>query len=294
MSTSLDQFQELLQRRKTPCLQLEGALWARYGRMIVPEGPLHQDYRLDAAQARHLLQSLGGLMVRWTHGLGRTETGDEGMYAVTCSKAPGIANLPHSVRREVRRGLELCEVRRMSPAEMAELGYACYKAAHTRYQSVNVEVMDEATFKRNMAAVEGLEEVVHLWGVFVEGHLAGIATVYLYDGGEVHLSMAKFDPAYLKKHTSAVLSHVHTEHYLGQPGITRVVSGLRSLLHATQANDYQVRKFRFEITPLRSEVAYRPFLGPLIKGSYPFRSWLGRLDPRLGALYEQERLTRMS
>ncbi len=294
MSASLDQFQELLRRRNTPCMQLEGALWARYGQMIVPEGPLHQDYHLDPAQAKHLLQSLGGMMVRWTHGLGRAETGEEGMYAVTCSKAPGIANLPSSVRREVRRALEHCETRRMSPAEMVERGYACYLSAYERYRSVSVEVMSEDTFRKNMAAVEGLEDVVHLWGVFVEGNLAGIGTAYLYEGGEVHFSMAKFDPAYLKKHTSAAMSHVHTEHYLAQPGVTRVVSGMRSLLHATQANDYQVRKFRYEITPLRSEVAYRPFLGPLVKGSYPFRSLLSRLDPRLGALYEQERLTRMS
>jgi hypothetical protein len=105
-------------------------------------------------------------------------------------------------------------------------------------------------------------------------------------------SAVTFHPAYFKKNISYALFHHMNRYYLSDQRFAYVNDGFRSILHETQVQEFLVHNFNFEkaYTPL--DVAYRAPFGALIRSTFPLRNVIGKLDRRLGAVYELERSVR--
>jgi hypothetical protein len=83
-------------------------------------------------------------------------------------------------------------------------------------------------------------------------------------------------------------------YYLADHDFAYVNDGFRTLLHESDLQDFMERTFHFEKAHATVDVDSRAPYGVLIRATFPLRGTLGRIDRRVGALYELERLVRAS
>jgi hypothetical protein len=195
-------------------------------------------------------------------------------------------------RRQTKRALEACEVRRVDAEFIAASGYEVYLRAYDRYRNATEAIWDEAEFQRRMRLHAPFDDLIHFWGAFRDGALVAFYICDLFDRVEVSYAFGKFHPDHMKAHPAHALIHRMTEYYLTEQHFEYVNDGWRSLVHETNIQDFLIEKFGFRKAWTRLAVHYRWPLGPLVRATFPFRKALGRLKPQLSALYSLETVRR--
>ena len=284
-------FMDLFAQRGDAAMVVDGVILRRYGTMVVPFGPAEAPYSLSPRDSAAALRRLGGALVRTTGGF-ESRAGGGDWYAVICRRFTDVGDNPSSnTRSKLRRALKNCTVRRLTAEELARSGHGVYSSAHDRYQGASAQ-MSASTFAAQALATDGFEDIVHHWGVFCDEQLAGYATTYVMAPVEASYAVLKFDPAHLKRYSSYALLHEMNRHYLDEAGLTYVNDGFRSILHETDLQDFLERTFAFEKAHMSVDVTFRAPVGALVKATFPARRVLGRLDERVRALHELERIAR--
>jgi hypothetical protein len=286
-----DRFADLFASRGEPAAILSGRVYKLYSNMVVPFGPAELDYTLSPRESAGALKQLGGILVRTTNGFAAPPAGSD-WYAVVCRSFTDVADLRSSnTRSKLRRGLRNCEARRMTPDEFARLAYDVFLKARERYGDTSTPPTREH-FDAHVRGMADFDDIVEYWGVFCDGELAGCTINYVFGTTEVLYSAVKLDPAYLRRYSSYALFHRMNEHYLGERGFAYANNGFRSILHETQVQDFLEQNFGFEKLSTRLETTYRWPVGALVRGTFPLRRVTSRVDERLRALYEMERVVR--
>jgi hypothetical protein len=284
-------FIDLFATRGDSAIVVDGIIYRRYGTMVVPFGPAHVGYSLSGSDSSAAMKRLGGMLVRTTGGFGSSDQAG-GWYAVICRRFTDVGEIPSSnTRSKLRRALRNCTVRRLTARELARWGHAVYVGAHERYRGASAD-MSPSTFQAHALATEGFDDIVHHWGVFCDGDLAGYSSNYVLGTAEASYATLKFHPAYLKRYTSYALLYEMNRYYLDDQQFAYVNDGFRSILHETDLQDFLERTFGFEKAYTSVDVTYRAPVGALVKATFPARRALGRVDQRLRALYELERIVR--
>jgi hypothetical protein len=284
-------FIDLFAKRGDSVTVVDGVIYRRYGTMVVPFGPVQVGYSLSASDSSAAMKRLGGMLVRTTGGFESSgEAG--GWYAVICRRFTDVGDNPSSnTRSKLRRALRNCTVRRMTAEELARFGHPVYVNAHERYRGASAH-MSPSAFRAHALATEGFEDIVHHWGVFCDEDLAGYSSTYVLGTVEASYATLKFHPAYLKRYSSYALLYEMNRYYLKDQRVAYVNDGFRSILHETDLQDFLERTFGFEKAYTSVDVTYRAPVGALVRATFPMRRLLGRVDQRLGALYELERIVR--
>jgi hypothetical protein len=284
-------FIDLFAKRGDAAIVVDEVIYRRYGTMVVPFGPAEARYSLSASESSDVMKRLGGMLVRTTGGF-ESPTDGAGWYAVICRRFTDVGETASSnTRSKLRRALKNCTVRRLTAQELARWGHDVYVSAHDRYRGASAQ-MSPSTFQAHALATEGFEDIVHHWGVFCDGELAGYSSNYVLGTAEASYTTLKFHPAYLKRYTSYALFHEMNRYYLDNQGFTYVNDGFRSILHETDLQDFLERTFGFEKVYTSLDVTYRAPVGALVRATFPLRGALGRVDQRVRALYELERIAR--
>lgn len=287
-----DRFADLLAKRGQPAIVLHGAVYTLYQRMVVPFGPAQCSYSLPAADAAGALRALGGICLRTTRGFRPSRPGSDDWWAVICRGFTPVDEVPSAnTRSKLRRGLRRCEVRRLAPDELASAGYEVYLKALERYGGTAAP-MSRPAFEARALATAGFDDVVQSWGVFVGGRLAGFSDVYVFGATEANYATIRLDPEHLGHYTSYALIHEMNRHYLHMKRVEYVNDGFRSILHETGVQEFLERQFGFERAHADLSLTWRRPYGALVRSTYPARRLIGRLDPRVRALYELERVSR--
>jgi hypothetical protein len=261
--------------------------------MVVPFGPAKPAYSLPDADAARALRALGGICVRTTGGFRPPQPGRDEWWAVICRRFAAVDDVPSSnTRSKLRRALRRCEVRRLAPDELARDGYDVYVRALERYGDGASTPMSRRAFEARALAAEGYDDIVHTWGVSVDGRLAGYGETYLFGATEANYATIRLDPAHLGRYTSYALLHEMNRYYLHERGVEYVNDGFRSILHQTGIQDFLVQQFGFERAYSDVRLAWRPTYGALVRLTFFARGILGRADPRMSALYELEHASR--
>jgi hypothetical protein len=128
--------------------------------------------------------------------------------------------------------------------------------------------------------------------VTTDGELGGYSTTYVFGATEAAYSALKFHPDHLRRYAAYALLHTMNEHYLIERGVAYVNDGFRSILHASELQDFLERNFAFEKAYTGLAASYRQPYGALVRATFPFRKVIGRLDERARAIYELERVAR--
>jgi hypothetical protein len=288
-----DRFMALFERRGEAATVVDGVIYRLYSNMVVPFGPIAADYSISARDAARALRTLGGTVLRTTTGFRPgSEADEDDWYAVICRRFTPIEEVASSnARSKLRRAMRNCEVRRISCEDVATAGYEVYRRAFDRYRGAETPV-SEPLFAAHNRAGEGFDDVLQHWGVLCDGTLAGYSTTYVFGDTEASYSSLKFDPEHLRRYTSYALFHAMNEHYLGGGRVAYVNDGFRSLKHETELQAFLERTFGFEKATVGLDAFYRQPYRALVRATFPLRSVIGRIDERVRALYELERVVR--
>lgn len=286
----VEQHAATLQAKNRRYAMVDGQLFTRKDRWVVPVGPASQAYRLTAAQCRGLLKDLGGLWVMWTDGFGpHAEASD--WYAVICRRHVPVEEVASgNTRSKLRRGLKQCDVRPVDVRELAQNGYETYCAAVRSYPNHHEILPTADEFARRVMSDEPFGDTRHRWAAYCDGKMVAFAQNLIYDKTEVDYTVIKMHPEYLNRYSSYALIYRMNEHYLAQQQFDHVTDGFRSISHQTGIQDFLVREFGFEHARTGLHIHYRTPLGCLLKVARPLRRLLLNAGPKAQALLELERI----
>lgn len=261
-----------------------------YDRVARPFGPVAHDHTIAEREAREVIRGLGAQVLWWTDGCAEDKSSE--WYAVICRDFTPLEDLPAKRRSEMRRGLRNCDVQRVDAGFMSTSAYPTYASAYDRYQGSSGPDWSETRFRDYFAASAAYDDVAHYWGAFHEGRLIAYACVNVFDDVEATYWALKIDPAYADRYAGYALLYRMNEHYLAEQGMHYANDGWRSLLHASQMQQFLIRKFGFVKSYAHMSVRYRTPLGLFVRTTLPFARVFERFDRRLAAAYALERIAR--
>ena len=285
-----DSYIKLSEDRGEKYAVMNGSIFKEYNRLIVPFGPMNKNYSLTEQQIKGLNNNLNGIAVRWTGGFENSP--GSLWYAVICNEFENIRNMKSKYRNEVNKALSNCEVKRIEAQEFSQTGYEVYLSAINNYSNQIVKTVSEEKFKKAALLNSKFDDIIHYWGVYVEGKLAGYSSNYIYGKTEASYTTIKLHPKYLKHYPMYSLLYKMNEYYLQEEKMEYVTDGFRSILHETNIQDFLIKKFNFKKAYTRLHIKFRQPYSLFIKATFPFRIITGRIDKRLKALYELENVSR--
>lgn len=262
----MDPYLRWLERNKVSLFHAGNSLWRTYQRAIVPAclKPIPVDLTME--QVQMLLHKSGALFARY---FTRTFDTPTAFWYSSCREY-SFDSLSRKVRAEIRKAHEMCAIKKVAPAWMAQNGYACYESAHARYSAARPD--SRKLFEAKcLACIDGPFD---FWGAFAGQRLIGFAKFVVgndYAAGIV----LKLDPHYLHFRPGYGLRDVILRAYACDQH-KEVVDGFRSIAHDTNMHDFLL-KFGYSRVYCDMKVVYRPSLRFLVNLSYPFKTHLNRL-----------------
>ena len=209
---------------------LAGVPWSTSERVLRPLSMPHVSIDVDRAQLREVMSQHGAVLATWT-----TDWDMPGVsewWWVCCDDPNYQVDLVKSSRgrRDIRKGLRECEVRRVDRHEFGRLAYPIYSAAARSYGRTPPT---EESFVRGASSTTypGIE----FWGAFCHDRLAAFSTCRVVDNA-VSLANARSDPDLEKHDPNAALFYGICRHYM-ENGLRYVTNGSRTLWHPTRIND---------------------------------------------------------
>lgn len=261
-------------------------IWRVYQKMIIPVGPVSSVFTVSNEEKAELFRLFKqGVLIRPSRPFDKSETvPDKAFYAVICQNFIPVEELNSKRRNEINRGLNNCTVRKTDFDEIQTNGYEVFAKAHEKYNTSASALITKDEFIKNIKNSSGLDDIIHFWGVYYKDRLIAWAQNQIHEKAEANYSVVKFDPEFLNQYPSYALFYKMNEYYLKENGFACVNDGYCSLLHQTNIQDYLIGKFGFEKHPVKIGLLYRKPYNMTIKGLYPFRSVVGRLNPQIKAL----------
>jgi len=282
----MDPYTSWLKQSNQPLFEAVGTYWRVYQKTLVPASLKPEPVELSKEQAQELLEKSGALFVRY---FTRTSEMPTAFWYTACSEYKND-KLPGKVRSQIRRAYKDCRVERVDAAWLSDNGYACYKAAYSRY--TNAEPGSKEAFDQMCRGLAG--GPFDFWGVFVGDKLVGFAKCVVGDDYAASV-VIKMDPQFLSLSPASGLQDAMLTCYVaGQNKI--MLNGFRSLVHDTNMHDFLL-KFGYRRVYCDLKVVYRPSLQALVNLLYPFRSVVSRtpesgLTGKLRVLLAQEEIQR--
>jgi hypothetical protein len=286
-SPYLTRFAELYAHQGRRVEIMDDKFWVSYDRMIVPIGPIITDYSISDDHAHRLLKKFpGALMVRYTDGSLRPNGGED-WYAVICDSFKELGAYRHESKREIKRGLENCEVRQVDAGFIADYGYEVYASAFSRYQNV-IKPMGKNDFIKLVGATQNFDDIYDYWAVFYRNKLIAYSLVAIYGGEEAAISVVKCIPEYFKFYPYNALFYSMTKYYLQYKSLHYLNAGFKSIYHNTNMHEYLIKRLSFKKVYLNLGIIYHRLFSYFIKLTYPFRGTLSKSSHKLKTLYMLE------
>ncbi len=287
----LNRYSELFSRRGAIIEIVDSTLYYNYNGIIVPFSPANEGVKITDVQAKGILNRLNGKLLRYTDGVFLFSEVPE-WYAIICKKFTNIDQVKSKLRNELNKGLSNCHVQQIDAKSVARFGYEIYLSALSRYKNYKINATNKNLFVNNILSSVDFDDIVNYWGVFYQNKLIGFSSIYAFDTTEALYSSLKIDPSFLNYYPSYALIYKMNEHYLEEMKFDYVNDGYRSLLHDTNIQNFLIKKFNFIEAGLSLRVYYKPLYNCIVKSLYPFREIVNKLEPRLSAILEMERIRR--
>ena len=296
MIESIKRFAELYDASGEKCEIVKDILWRTYNKIVIPVGPANLNYSVNRDDEKFLLSKFSGsLMVRHTDGFNNVTNDffEDRWYAVICDKFKDFDELPAKARNKLRRGFKNCKVERIDANFLANKGFDVYISAFLRYKGASVPNQKEKYFKERILKTRGFDDIVHYYGVFNNNNLVAYSENLVYDNIEVNYSNIKIHPKFINLYPSYSLIYEMNKFYLKENKFAYVHDGFKSIFHKTNMHEYLIEKFEFKRAYTNLKIFYRPYVSVFLSATFPCAKIFGKLNPKLAALYELERINRM-
>ena len=290
MFRNMMRYAELYKRFGTQVEIMNNILWKEYNGMIVPVGPSKLNYSISKEEARFLLSKMKkGLLVRFTEGFSNENCKE--WYAVICDRFVEYTELPNRENRKFIKGFRNCNVQKVEAKYIAEHGYPVLISAINRYRGLRKNIT-EGDFRKRILITEDFDDIVHYWGVFHNNMLVGYSILYIYDNIEADTDKTIINPVFLKLNASYALKYSTIKYYLKDNSFENILSGYRTILHKTESQNFLIRHFNYKKAYSKLNVVYSPYLHAYLSITFPIRNLLGKINPKLEALYKLEEIRR--
>ncbi len=217
---------------------IDGIPWDTRNKMLRPIVPPHIISNINRNLVHKSLPSTDAFLAYWTEDWDREES--EWWWICCDDKNYDIENINSSLcRRDIRKGLKKTSVSRVEPRDFPDLTYDIYTSALKSYGFNDSVIPSRDQYREEITRRCGYKGY-ELWGVFVDGKIAGFQTVIVIDNAALY-DISKSDPAFHKYNPNNALYYVMTKHYLQERQLLYVSNGPRTLLHSTTINDFLLR-----------------------------------------------------
>jgi hypothetical protein len=206
------------------------------GRLLIYTGlPLQENLQQQLVQEFVRKKRAWGAM--WTYGWNSASEGQWYRYICDIPDYDIEKIESKSTRKDIRRCLRQCAIKKIDLAWLAHNGYHTYINASRRY--THFVPLNKDRFEKNMlelAAKSGYEA----WGVFRDEVLIAYAIAQMY-ADSVQLLVAKFDPEYAKVYPMYGLYYSISQCYLKERKYRQILGASRALLHETNIGDFRLK-----------------------------------------------------
>ena len=236
-SQDIVKFYELYRALKLRPILVNNRLFFKHGPLTMPHfGNMHFENPLP----KEAVQSVYRRSLSWGtvefFSMGEAECN---WYYLCKDQFIDLDKIPSKKRYQIKKGLDSSQVRRVSAQELLENGgvEVARNCANARNQK-----FDPQEFEFQMNTYSLFSDVVHLWGVLIDGKIVGFIINYV-DKNVCYWNRADFCPNHLRHHISYALVYVMSNHYLNNGYV--INAGFRRIYHETDFQEYLITKFGF-------------------------------------------------
>ena len=249
-------FSEWISRQGYIVYKTESSYWYNQGFKALQAFPYHWQINPDVKELDDLLKHAKALTLRYSTPVTSCE-GKISYHAYLEAESYNIDMLGKWARKNVRRGMKNCEVRKISFEQLAKEGYELQINTLSR-QGRKLNLMKEEWQTRCLAASDlpGFDA----WGALIEGKLtASVITFQMNDCGYMLYQQCHCD--YLGKHVNNALSFIVTSELLARSEINSILYGLHSLDAPSSVDKFKFR-MGYSAQPVRQRVVFNPKVEP--------------------------------
>lgn len=255
--------------------EVDSVVWQKYQGVLIPAYLPHCIPPEISATARDAIRLSSVPLVRWTSAFDYTPGGAPDWWFVIRDGDYDATYLSANTRSKLRRGQKRLDVRRVSPKEILECGYAICQLASNSYGTSEFLPGPEE-FSRRVAAAQAHPESVEYFAVFRGADMLAFSENHIQKNA-VFMDTIWYAPDGLKDYASYVLMDAILTDYLTVRNFAFVSDGSRSIYHETGVHDFLISKFGFRKAHSKMHVRYAQWLRVLL----PVIIGAGRLTNRL-------------
>jgi len=257
-------------------IKYKGVSWRNYHYALIPATPPHIEINLNEAEAKELLKISGAYFVRWASKWDIKQKTE--FWYIIKDVEENLEQYSSNKRRQIRKGLKNCIVKKVDNTTIANDGYEVYKSAFLSYKKNYLPLLSYEEFKKNILNATKCD----FWAVYErEGGKMIAYSQNIIDDNSVTYSTIKFHPDYLKLYSSNALFFKMNEYYLNEKKYRYVSDGARSISHDTNIQEYLEYKFNFRKAYCKLHVVYRWDIKIVVNMLYPFRNLIYKLNNKL-------------
>ena len=264
--------------------------WREYNGALIPVLAPHLSITEKDKEILTLIKKTNTYFARYTSNFDSTK--ERFFWYVINDHRVNITDYDTKTRNQIRKGLKMCNVKRLIKEEFSEFGYEVYKKAFQKYKTFN-KIISRRSFKEQILK---LDKNWDIWGVFdLQGTLIGYSINSIKDN-VCEFSSTKFHPDYLKSRPSEALFYTMCDYYLNERRFKYIHNGTRSIAHHTNIQEFLIKKFKFRKAFCLLHVLYPTEIKIIVKILYPFRYMISLINldlfQKMGIVLKQEEIIR--
>ena len=264
--------------------------WRKYNDALIPILPPHLSVLEKEKEILRLLSKSKTYFARY---ITNFDSSKETLFWYVINDNPiDIIDYDIKTRNQIRKGLKMCNIRKITREEFVKYGYEVYHKAFQKYKTFN-KIISKDIFQNQIIK---LDNNCDIWGVFnLQGELIGYSQNNVR-GNVCEFSSTKFHPNYLKSRPSEALFYTMCNYYLNEKRFKYIHNGTRSIAHHTNIQEFLIKKFKFRKAFCYLHVVYSPKIKILINIFYPFRNIIQKVNlnlfQKVGIVLKQEEIVR--
>ena len=243
--------------------------WRKYQGVLVSAKAPHHEVSTQNINAE--LKKNNAFLARWVTNFDCEK--ETNFWHIICDIPLELKDYSLNTRSKIKRGLNHCDVRKISYQHLLADGYEVYKSAFERYNT-SQKIFTDNQFKESILQ---LIQKWEFWGVYFNDNLIGYSQNKI-DDMTCEYSVIKFHPKYLKYYSSYALFYSMNRYYLNECNYKYVNDGSRSISHQTNIHEFLISKFKFRKAYCYLYIQYQPFFGLIVSSLFPFRKILSIID----------------
>lgn len=249
-----------LRLRGRTVIQAAGVFWTGFepGSRFLMSLP-DQAIPDQPAEIQALLRSERALAARYPAAEGQGIP--SGLYLYR-RRTYSLTDVHRQLRNGVRRGLDHCEIRPVTPDELRQQGLELNRDTLVRQKRRSAEFGEQAGWNRLVDAVEACRAFVVATGAFVEGKLAAYI-IGCRDGGWMHLLYQYSRSSLLEMHPNHALAYSVIAQALEDPAIEIISNGPKMLFEEDGLHKFKVR-LGYEDVPAAVAIQFHPWIAPAL------------------------------